>query len=242
MERIKKTLLISTALVIHLGLTAQPSQPFSPCSTDMQTISHKVVFHNNFSEAIGDYLTPISTITDATTSTPQDQPCLAEDEFSPITIQVNKKTLQNGEDIEIDVTKGKPLKVTLTGQVRTILGFLIKSDLLTELNSPLTQKIKDWTTSFIAKTYGLFRSDVDAEQIYENHKGKILTAYAQLYRNTIGLFSGNCEIEIIIDADKLCDDTVISFYRIIDEVIKRMDEPDRFKYNGSIYNPVIQIV
>ena len=245
MKRIQEYLLVSAALLMPLGLSAEPQVPFSPCSTDVQTFSScRVVVHNDFPDAMEELSGCFETQAPVR-STKTD----SDNEMSHVTIQVNKKPLKHGKYIAIDVTEGKPLKITLIGPVRTMLDYLIKFDLLGEVKNPAINRIKQWTTSFINNTYGLFNKNVNAEQIYEKNKTKILTAYAQAYRLTAGLFGGKCEIEIIIDAHKLCDDLIenpekpmISFYKILDEVIKRMDEPDRFKYSGSMYNPVIQII
>ena len=257
MKRIKKYLLISAALLVPMGLSAEHQAPFSPCSTDMQTVSsYQIVVRNDFPEAIKelsgcfDNTTQIRSV-ETTSTTETDDNKEEDNEMSHIIIQVNKKTLQHGEDVVIDISGNKPLKITLTGQVRTVLGYLIKnSNLLCEIKNPIIDNIASWTTSLVAKTYGLFKKNIDTKETYENHKKTILAKCAQVYRNTIGLLGGKCKIEVIIDTHKLRSDfaenvnepTVVSFYRIIQQVIERMDEPDRFKYNGSMYNPVIQIV
>jgi len=249
MKCIQKCLLISAALLAPLGLFAEPQAPFSPCSTD-------VVVHNDFPDAMRelshfftDEAQTKSVKTDVDTANDSTVDDGTDHEMSHIAIKVNEKPLPHGENFALNVTEGKPLKITLIGPVRTMLGYLIKFDLLGEVENPAINKIKQWTTSIIANTYGWMNKDVNAEQIYEKNKASILAAYARIYRNTVGLFGGKCEIEIIINADKLRNDLIenpekpiISFYKILDEVIKRMDEPDRFKYSGTMYNPVIQII
>ncbi len=256
MKRIQEYLLVSAALLIPLILSAEYQAPFSPCSTDVQTIPpYQIVVRNDFHDAIKELSDCFnnttqfrSVATDSNIENDSKNNKENDNEASHVILQVNKKTLLNGKDIVIEVTEGKPLKITLIGSMRTMLGYLIKFDLLGDVENPTANSIKQWTTSIIANTYGLFNSNIDAEQIYENNKATILTAYAKVYRNTVGLFGSKCEIEIIIDEHKLRTDLIekpeepmISFSRILDEVIKCLEaHPERLHYNGSLYK--IQII
>jgi len=262
MKYIQKYLLISAALLsTPLGLYAEPQVPFSPCSTDAQTVSLcKVVVHNDFPDALREIsecftdvtqTKPTKTDTDTINNNVNDR--ISDNEMSHVTIQVNKKLLQTGKNIAINVTEVRPLKITLIGPVHTMLGYLIKFDLLDKIENPLFNKFKQWTASLIAATYSNIMTWINkgknAKQAYEENKAYILAKYAQACRDAADMFGGKCRIEIIINADKLRNDLIenpetpmISFYKILDEVMKRMDEPDRFKYNGSMYSPEIQII
>ena len=232
--KIRKTYTPCALLVCFFTLAAQnlPQKPFSPCTTDKP---QRIFFHNDFKEALIMYSPPTKAVL-------ANEKIPIEEAISQVIVQVNKKILEQGKNLEITPTK--PLRISIKAPINTLIDYLTKTDLLGDIDLGIIKKL---STTLFQYTACMF-SDKNPEQLYSENRKAITCAWLRTYRNTIGIFGATCEVKITLTPKRiieLVDDPsnpVIDFHDIFGEIAHSISEPSRWRSSGSYYNPVIQIL
>ena len=232
--KIKKAYITCALLICFFTVNTQntPQKPFSPCATDKP---QRIFFHNDFKQALIVYSQPIRAI-----SASEEIPI--EEAVSQVTVQINKKILEQGKNLEIIPTK--PLRVSVKAHISTLIDYLVKTDLLNNID---VSPIKKLSTTLFKYTACMFSSK-KPEQLYSENRKAIMYAWLRALRNTIGIFGATCEIKITLTPEKIMklvnDPTnpVIDFHDIFDEIAYRFNEPSRWIFTGNYYNSVIKML
>lgn len=255
MKFVKKCLFIIAFVSPQRDIMASPQQPVSPCQSDAPRV---VIFQNDIEDVLSDLCCSCQTDIpraqtihpiDSTNPTQKISNNCEQLGINPeeISIFINNKLLEHGTTTRVNIGDNAPLNISLKSSTWNLMNLLSRLNVIDKIQSSMAEKIKSFTTGILNNTYCFFTDD-SAEQIYERNKATYLRAYLKAYKNTFGLFGGECTINIVIDAQKIQEviediaNPTVNFYDVLDVVLTRLNEPEHVTFSGSYYHPVITIV